>query len=300
MPEEVADFGTGIHYGGVTVMLIDPFESLWLEKLDTALASSPGCMDTHCLLIDGVFVPGLHNSITKAVGSAPHLLFRGLPGFNDRTRDVSPFVLEYPFFNLALKATLQSCSGWPMVSVITTNETCADLAKRLAAWCVVDADGQYLNLRFPDTRRLGDIVSILDETQRASFLGPISAWRVIGRDGIWQEIKLGVPNVAATVEPCLSPSQVVALIECSEADTILSQAWYLNLQPKAVAKSVQYSIIELALAQARKFKLGEHQVDWCHFCFEESVRADTKLVELLFDRWRGEALALIDLESEVK
>jgi hypothetical protein len=70
---------------------------------------------------------------------------------------------------------LDKCSGWPMMCAIETPESQAELAARLAAWCVVEVDDQRFNFRFPDTRRLPAIFDALTPTQRAEFAGPRDA-----------------------------------------------------------------------------------------------------------------------------
>jgi hypothetical protein len=58
-----------------------------------------------------------------------------------------------------------------MVSAIVTLETFVELVDRLAAWCVVEVDDQYFNFRFPDTRRLPDILGVLKPEQIGALLG---------------------------------------------------------------------------------------------------------------------------------
>jgi hypothetical protein len=132
------------------------------------------------------------------------MLFEGLPGFNSATRDVSPFVVTYAPENANLRSMLDACSAWPMVSAITTTESAAELALRLSAWCVVEADGQYLNFRFPDTRRLPDILANLDANQFAEFSGPATEWRYIDRSGKWKCMALTPHHVPPAVDPRLT------------------------------------------------------------------------------------------------
>lgn len=115
------------------------------------------------LLIDGAFLPGLRR---KLAALSPTLLFEFLPGCNDNTRDVSPLLLAC--MPAALR-WLERTSGWPMLSVIATRESQRQLAERLAAWCIIEADGQRFNFRFPDTRRLPAIFAALTSGQQAQM-----------------------------------------------------------------------------------------------------------------------------------
>jgi hypothetical protein len=166
-------------------MLTDPYTERWLERL-----SVPTEAENLYLLVDGAFVHGLHRHMKAAVPSAdaPRLLFEELPGCNDKTRDVSPFLIRYHATNPALDALLAKCSGFPMISAIETVEGQLDLAERLAAWCVVQLDGQFFNFRFPDTRRLPGIFAALTPHQQSQLTGPASRWSYIDRSGLWREL----------------------------------------------------------------------------------------------------------------
>jgi hypothetical protein len=153
-------------------MLTDPYDERWLERLDV-----PTEAKNLYLLVDGAFVPGLHRHIKAAVpfADSPRLLFEALPGCNDKTRDVSPFLVRYAT-NPALDALLAKCSGFPMISAIETIESQTDVAERLAAWSVVQVEGQHYNFRFPDTRRLQGIFDALTSKQRSEVAGPATRW----------------------------------------------------------------------------------------------------------------------------
>lgn len=147
-------------------MLVDPYDARWLDRLG---ASDGGTAETGAtyLLIDGVFIPGLHRRFKAVMPSTlmPSLLFEGIPSCSDRTRDVSPFLVPFQSANSRFVALLRECSGWPMICAIETAESQGELTERLAAWCVVEVDGQRFNFRFPDTRRLPAIFCALSADQ---------------------------------------------------------------------------------------------------------------------------------------
>ena len=169
-------------------MLIDPFHANWLTDLTAHHASLPPGAGVH-LLIDGAFRPGLFRELDKK----PLVLFESLPGCSEETRDVSPFVLTFEPTDHSLRRVLSRIDGFPMVSAITTFETAERLAERLAAWCVVEADGQRFNFRFSDTRRLPDIFGVLTNQQQTEIAGKAVGWRYIGRNGKWSEIRYEPP-----------------------------------------------------------------------------------------------------------
>ncbi|XLZ69537.1 DUF4123 domain-containing protein [Massilia sp. SR12] len=269
-------------------MLIDTFTADWLQALDAAYRTRPEGTFIH-LLIDGAFRPGHHNSVAT---NEVHMLFAGLPGFNEATRDVSPFVVAYAPGDHKLRAMLTACSGWPMVSAITTTESAKELAKRLTAWCVVEVDGQYLNFRFPDTRRLPDIFIILNAEQSSEFAGTAMEWRYIGRAGEWVTVTLTPSQCAPSVDPKLESEQFSALVARGDVDVMLARAASIGCQPKAPLKSTQYAITETAMAIAIKNQLQDDALFWCNWCLEAASVADSKTLEELFVMWAAEELAL--------
>lgn len=255
-------------------MLVDPYDERWLERL---VAPDRGATQTGAifLLIDGVFVPGLHRRIKAVMSSidAPSLLFECLPSCSDRTRDVSPFLVRYQPSNSRLRALLGKCSGWPMVSAIETAESQAELTARLAAWCVVEVDGQRFNFRFPDTRRLPTIFEALSADQRAAFAGPATSWSYIDRGGKWKELSVPGTACAITARPQLDDEQFAKLVNDSEADEVIS---ILAYRGNAVGlHSQQHATVSLALRVSHTAGLDPvSQVDWCESCLAEGQSRD--------------------------
>jgi hypothetical protein len=269
-------------------MLIDNFAADWLQELEAAYHARGEGSAVH-VLIDGVFVPRLHSKLTP---ESTHILFEGLPGFNASTRDVSPFLVEYSPDDKKLRAVLDACNGWPMVSAITTTESARSLAGRLADWCVVDADGEYLNFRFPDTRRLPDILEVLDVEQRAQFTGPATSWRYIGRTGTWIVAPLTARLVAPQGQPRLNAEQFKKLVDASDIDTLLSRAINIGSKIKAAHKSTQYLITEIAMMIAVEKDLQDETLFWYKFCLECADHANLESLHALYVVWAAQELAL--------
>lgn len=157
-----------------------------------------------------------------------------------------------------------------MVSAIETSETLAELTARLSVWCVVYADGQRFNFRFPDTRRLPGIFNALALEQQGQLAGPASHWSYIGRDGEWRELVLPATNSAiADDSPELSDQQFGRMVGDSEADEMLVRLADRGLVPER--SSLGHAIVSSALKAAEVGALDPAlRVDWCGACLADA------------------------------
>lgn len=263
-------------------MLIDSFNENFLDELD-ARAAELAAPNKLYLLIDGAFVPGLHKLLASESKS---LLFASLPGCNDETADASPFLTSYVPQDKPMRRLLRRCSGWPMLSLIETHETLAQLSTRLSAWCVVEADGQPFNFRFPDTRRLPAIFQTLDATQRAQFAGPVKCWSYVGRDGAWAELDVIAASAEPTDYPVLNERQVAALVDDSRADELLMM---FRNWGNAVDKhpSLSHMRITRALRAGHMSDLADSELAaWCIWFWQHP---DADVIEA-FQTWKNIAL----------
>lgn len=155
-----------------------------------------------------------------------------------------------------------------MLSAIATSEDIDRLGQRLAAWCIVEVDGQRFNFRFPDTRRLPAIVDVLTTEQRRAFAGGASSWHYIGRDGIWRSLSLeGSTDPADMVAHAeLDDTQFAHLVEDSEADELWTRLQYRGLEWHGLP-SRRHRLLSQALVLAREHRLDELQtMRWCSHC----------------------------------
>lgn len=266
-------------------MLTDPFAEDWLDILHQRFRDRPAAHALH-VLVDGAFVPGLHRRIGV---DRKALLFEGLPASGPSTLDVSPFIVPFDPEHRALRAVLRKCQGWPMVSVIESPEPWLDLAARLAAWCIVEVDGQRFNFRFADTRRLPAILRTLDGAQRRQFAGPAVSWSHIGRDGTWQMLALAGSGNPIASGPRLDDAQFGALVEDSRADEVLAR---LDDHPNRGAHrpSQAHALVSSALAPAINAGVGDAElVDWCGWLLAHGGRDDESDVARLFTAWMAHA-----------
>ncbi len=257
-------------------MLIDPYDECWLDRLT----------DATYLLIDGVFVPGLHRRIQGGIPStdAPSLLFEGLPNCSDSTRDVSPFLIQYQQSNVRFRSLLGQCSGWPMISAIETSESRTELAERLAAWCVVEVDEQRFNFRFPDTRRLPTVFGALSAEQRAALAGPATRWSYIDRSGKWQELAVPGTPCAIADRPRLDDHQFAKLVSDSEADEVIAILAYRGF--KAGLHSQDYATVTLALRVSRIALMDTvSKVAWCESCLADGHSQDEDHLAARLAQW---------------
>ena len=260
-------------------MLIDPYDAQWLDRFDVSAGAT-------YLLIDGAFVPGLHRRIKATVPAshAPSLLFEKLPGCSDKTRDVSPFLVRFQPSNPRFRALLEQCSGWPMICAIETPESQAELTERLAAWCVVEVDGQRFNFRFSDTRRLPAIFDALLDGQRAQFAGPATRWSYIDRGGEWQE--LCVPQVLYPIadRPRLDDQQFAKLVHDSETDEVISILAYRGHE--LAPHSRCHAAVSIALHVSRNADLNTHaKAAWCESCLAGGLAQDEKQLAAQLPPW---------------
>jgi hypothetical protein len=271
-------------------MLIDPCDEHWLDLFDVPVSTG-----LTYLLIDGVFVPGLHRRIRAAVPSsqAPSLLFENLPSCSDSTRDVSPFLVPFQPSNPRFRELLEKCRGWPMICAIETAESQVELTERLAAWCVVEVDGQRFNFRFPDTRRLPAIFDALSIEQRAAFAGPATRWSYIDRSGRWQELAVtGTPSAIAD-RPQLDDEQFAKLVNDSEADEVISILAYRGHE--VGLHSQHHTTVSLALHVARNARLDTlSKVAWCESCVAEGQPQDDRLLAARLPQWMAASSTELD------
>ena len=249
-------------------MFIDPHQPdtiAQLVKRSNALAG-----DCHLyLLLDGVFVPGLYRSrpFQSSTAGPFYLLFETLPGCTDAVRDASPFLMLIKPAGGALMdrvgARLGSCSGWPMVSAIATTESLEQLGNRLAAWCVIENDGQRFNFRFPDTRRLPGSFAALHEDQRAQLTGSMHFWSYIGRDGSWADLAVAGTESAVAEAVVLDDVQFREIVDDAAPDEVLFRLAYSGFASN-LPHSFLHSAVSAALKTAREADLEEDlREGWC-------------------------------------
>lgn len=265
-------------------MLIDVYDDTWFDGLGARLAALPSGQGLH-LLIDGAFVPGLHRQVKLERKS---VLFESLPGCNAGTKDVSPFLVPFEGADRQMRALLERCERWPMVSLIETPEPLEALARRLAAWCIVEADGQRFNFRFADARRLPAIFRTLNARQRAELAGPALSWSYVTRFGGWDELVLeaGASGIAAAPE--LDPRQFAALVDDSRIDELLA---LLRDRGHDVYRrpSRSHALLAEALTAAGDGLDDRELLGWCEWFWRQDQLSCSDTAEVL-TAWRNTSL----------
>lgn len=269
-------------------MLIDRFAADWLETLRLRAASV--AQGTSCyLFIDGVFIPRVYRAFRSIVGAgAVNLLFESLPACSDAVRDVSPFLVKYDVdASERLQHVLTQCDGWPMVSLIETTEMLDQLTARLSAWCIVYADNQRFNLRFPDTRRLPGIFDALAPEQRGQMAGRVTRWSYVGRLGNWLDLPVPLTNApAAEMAPVLGTMQFGRMVDDSEADEIIARLSLQGLLPERKPSQLHATALQ-ALRLADSAALTQSQrIDWCETCLMQNEEVDDQMAALKLRGWR--------------
>jgi hypothetical protein len=267
-------------------MLIDTFAADFLQVLEKRAAALDPAHHLY-LLVDGAFVPGLHRMLRS---DGKGILFESLPGFREETKDMSPFLVPFRPANRTMTRLLRRCDRWPMVSAIETTESLRELSDRLAAWCVVEADGERFNFRFADTRRLPGIFNTLSPAQRAAFCGPAVRWSYVSRDGRWHELEINRLSAPPAAEPKLDQRQFASLVDDSRVDELMAQLSYRgNATYNHPVRS--HELLTAALKTATKAELSdEHIVDWCEWFWRRDALQGESAAALSLESWRGTLL----------
>lgn len=262
-------------------MLIDAFADNWLDDLESYAAGIAETKNLY-LLLDGVCVPGLH----KLVGhGGKAILFASLPACTKEVEDASPFLIPFVPADKQLRLLLPRCDRWPMLSAIETSESISQLAERLAAWCVVEADGQRFNFRFADTRRLPAIFATLSATQRMQFVGPASRWAYIARDGQWHELPVEGAGSDIATNPELDDGQFATLAGDSQTDEYIA---LMDYRGNDVFKypSRTHALLDCALRAARTANLPEDELyDWCEWFWQQDQLGDDSALVGMLQKW---------------
>jgi len=210
-------------------------------------------------------------------------------------------VLKFGPTDHSLRRILSRSDGFPMVSAITTFETAERLAERLAAWCVVEADGQRFNFRFSDTRRLPDIFGVLTNQQRTEIAGNAIGRRYIGRNGKWSEIRYEPPagEYPITAHAKLDQSQFNRLISDSEPDEIWARLEYRGETTHLPAPQ-RHALLSSALSLARERKIdGDDTILWCAACLSMNATNDLAALRGKFATWITDNMRTNDDDSPV-
>lgn len=268
-------------------MLIDAFAVDLFDQLEARFRQLKPERQLH-LLVDGAFHPGVHEFIEDRDKA---LLFALRPGCSEEAKSVSPFVTPYIPARKELNTLFQRFSGWPMLSVIETSEPFEHLAARLAAWCIVEADGQRFNFRFADTRRLPGIYKALNPTQRAELTGPATDWRYVNRHGQWDAFGCDGNAREHAIDPQLDDRQFAQLVDDSKADELL-----LLLRDRGyevfISPSRSHALLNIALRAADKEKLADEVVlEWCEVFWKADKLHDDTTASSLLAGWRTQSVS---------
>ena len=266
------------------MMLIDVFSLDCFEKIHYRASNLLPDFLLY-LLLDGAFVDGIHQIFPE---ERKRILFDSLPSCTPRTRDFSPFLIEFDPLDRRIRALFDRCSGWPMISAIETTESLSALANRSAAWCIVDADGSRFNFRLADTRRIPAISRILTAEQMASFSGPASNWSFIGREGHWESVVLSErsPLPAHSIfDPRLDTSQFNALIEDGRADEVLAVMGCRGELPASSRSRIWKSIVAALEMAARNNLADMDTIDWSIWCANNHLDHFDAKLQIRLQEW---------------
>jgi len=188
------------------------------------------------LLLDGALHAKMLRHVAQSGWAWLSVFTQSQQGGSRALLSASPLVLHCPADERQrLVKLLLECEGLPMASFWVGQETLPSRTERFLPWCIVKADDLTVNLRYPDTRRLPEIVRILDVEQRGALFGDDTLCLYQARDGSWQRLaREAAPQpVAEAVK--LDARQTLALLRDAEADEILHALTYKSAFPPASA-----------------------------------------------------------------
>lgn len=245
-------------------------------------------------LLDCAFAPACHRSIQQRIDSMHwRSLYADAPGASEEVLAHSPVLLNIDAVDgPVLQRVLRQTDALPMLSFLHSVEPLEALAERLSRWCVVDADGQHFVLRFPDTRRLPDVLKVLSAEQLGQFMGAGTAWHFRARDASWQtfatpdaplQIQHSVAEAAA-----LTGAQCAALIAASEPDEVAAGLLYLSPtygERHSPSRLHALCMQGLAAADALRLEAPMQRMNLCELFWQRPELASTPSRDL--DSLRG-------------
>ena len=173
-----------------------------------------------------------------------------------------------------------------MLSVIETPESLAELAHRLAAWCIIETEDQRYNFRFADTRRLPAIYGVLRPEQKGQFAGPATRWAYIGRDGQWNKLAMNPSTLGIADRPKLDNGQFGILVDDSRVDELLTQLRDRGHDVYA-RPSISYAMINQAMRVGNDAQLAMADTrEWCEWLWKNEKSLANHDVPQLLTRWQ--------------
>lgn len=205
--------------------MINPLPADWQTRLliwinDPSLADGEARLS---VLIDGAQCEGALRLVQRT-DLTYRALFAVLGAANADVLALSPLLVEYrPGDTAAWIRLMQLGDGYASSTLLISHESIEDLARRLAAWCRVDADGQFLLLRMADARVLATLLDILPAAPRAELLGPTIRIAPMARDGVWRDIAVQPAEAPAASRVTLDAQCCARLLAATEADEMYAQ-----------------------------------------------------------------------------
>ncbi|WP_445620916.1 DUF4123 domain-containing protein [Kushneria sp. Sum13] len=235
--------------------LIDPYPQDWTEE---TLAWTDQLSRQHpeanlYFLIDAAFnknalLPFLHTHVAQKHWYA---LYANAPNASDRVLAVSPIlVMPRDLPRDVLIELFKLTDGMPMLSLIVTPEPMSAVIERLSAFQVVTVQEMRFVLRLSDTRRLPQLIAMLNEQQHAALMGPALAWHYVDRETHWQNVPLPEYAIDPPGRVTFDDQQTAELLNMNTIDALMDiirreEAWLYNAFEKP---SSRYRWIEQALA----------------------------------------------------
>lgn len=256
----------------------------WEQHLDTladwlAIHEAPDEVRPNRLfaLIDAGQAPSMSRRIAAIADPGRAVqLFVGT--FAEAARPLSPLLMELDPVRFRaieqLKLLNRATQDLPVLSVLGSKATCADLLAHLRAMLLITIDGTKYLWRLADTQTLAATMSVLDDEQRNQVCGPCPRWWVVDHESRLSQ--LAPPTSASGPGPWGAPLvlddiQEQALLTAAAGPMLASQLRALSPDfNHALTHAQQSAFVDRCLSQARI----------------EAVCHEEELVTWSLQRWR--------------
>ena len=178
---------------------------------------------------------------------------------------LSPVLIELTPSAAEFEANIQAldkgCQHRPILAILKATARLPDLAIHLSDRIrIVASDNAYL-IRIADSLMAAAFISVLRDTQRTLFLGPIEAWWAQGIDGELMDLARGEKPPTDEVPPLkLDDEQTNALLDAAAIPVMASQLSQLDRDFETQLSHLeQMRLVQQALSDAKLIGLEGDQ-----------------------------------------
>lgn len=257
---------------------LTPHRPVWLAPRG-ADPATPQAPHRWFALIDWMQLPEptrRRHPLAKQVPDAASVaLFAGC--FAEPALALSPVLMALSEAPEALARQVEAldaaCHTLPILSLLHTPATLAQLTQHLQSLLRIEADGTPYLLRLADTQMLAAAQAVLTAAQRARFFSGISAWWATDHQSQLHDLASGDREQPAAPLPLtLDTDQTHALLAAASLPMMASQMRHLDsLFGQTLTHAQQMAFVQASAAVAR----------------EEGLQDEAQLLRWTLQRWHA-------------